>query len=631
MANIGRPGRARGLAAGGMLPGAAALALCLSIAAPVAARSPLAQPPIAQTPRADTVADAVMAGQDADAITTGSINRRVDMPRVPGTPLGGADILLPATSHYNVNDGAQFSGMLNEIGMPVPGAPLPLDLPAPDVATHIGVRLLGDESSLGLALPRPQLEAIVKAYEARDFAPFWIENGAWSAAARAALAVLADAGTHALSPDRYAVPALSADRPATLASADIALSAAVAAYARDARGARIDRAKIGTLAMPRLDLPEADVVMAAVLAAGTGAGAVLDAYHPRAPQYQALRRKLAELRGGRGNPLAPTARVPDGPTIEVGMRDERVPLIRARFGISPGDDVENASVYDARLAEAVAEFQKEHGLPGGGAMNRRTVVALAGEAAVPVGRVADTARLEAAIRVNMERWRWFAQDFGERHILVNIPEQDVKIIESGRTVHQTRGVIGKTTSPTPVFSDTMSYIVLNPSWYVPPSILKAEFLPGLARDPNYAAKRGYEVIRDGKNVTVRQPPGVSNALGNVKFMFPNDLAIYLHDTPNRTVFKRSERALSNGCIRVENPMKLAEAVVGNGWTEDRLNRQIGGRERSLRLETPLPIHLTYFTLAVDAEGKIRTMPDVYGYDQRLRTALDALDKKGVGL
>ena len=122
MANIGRPGRARGLAAGGMLPGAAALALCLSIAAPVAARSPLAQPPIAQTPRADTVADAVMAGQDADAITTGSINRRVDMPRVPGTPLGGADILLPATSHYNVNDGAQFSGMLNEIGMPVPAA-----------------------------------------------------------------------------------------------------------------------------------------------------------------------------------------------------------------------------------------------------------------------------------------------------------------------------------------------------------------------------------------------------------------------------------------------------------------------------------------------------------------------------
>lgn len=573
----------------------------------------------------------------ADPIVTGSINPRVEMPRLPGSAPAAADILLPSTTDYRVRDESEFSGILNEIGMPLPGAPLPLDIPTPDMATVIGVRLLGDEKTLGTVLPRPQREAVVKAYEARAFAPFWIENGAWSAAARAAVAVLADAASHGLPPQRYAVPDVLPDRLEALAGADIALSAAVAAYARDARGARLDRNKIGTLAMPKLDLPEADAVLAAVFWAGEGAGEVLAGYHPRAPQYLALRQKLNELRGGRGRAPAPMARMSDGPTITVGMRDERVPLIRARLGLSPVDDVEDARVYDARLAEAVAEFQRERGLPGNGAMNRRTVVALAGagnagtSVAVPVGRVADTARLEAAIRVNMERWRWLPYDLGERHIHVNIPEQDVKIVEGGRVVHQTRGVIGRLDTPTPVFSDTMRYIVLNPSWYVPPSILKAEFLPGLARDTQYAAKRGYEVIRQGKNITVRQPPGPTNALGRVKFMFPNDLAIYLHDTPNRSVFQRKERAMSNGCIRVENPMKLAEAVVGNGWTEERLNRQVGGRERSLRLETPLPIHLTYFTLSIDQDGKIRTLPDVYGYDQRVKTALEVLDKTAAGL
>lgn len=573
----------------------------------------------------------------SDPIITGSINpgAAIGNPRaaVLPPPGGGADILLPSTAHYSVDTGIGFSGALNEIGLPLPDAPLPVSVPAADTATYIGVRLLADENALGPVLPRAQRDALVKTYEERGFSPFWIEDGGWNAAARAAIAVLAEADTHGLTPSRHAVPAIAAQGPEALAEADIALSVAVAAYARDARGARLNRNKIGTLVMPALDLPDAGAVLDAVAAAGAQAGAVLEAHHPRAPQYQALRRKLMELRGGAPRAPAPMVRLPDGPTITVGMRDERVPLIRTRLGLTPVDDEEDARVYDARLAEAVAAFQRERGLPGNGAMNRRTVVALAGvgETAVPVGRVADTARLEAAIRVNMERWRWFPHELGERHILVNIPEQDVKVVEGGRTVHRTRGIIGKLETPTPVFSDTMTYIVLNPSWYVPPSILKSQFLPGLARDPQYAARRGYEVIRQGKNITVRQPPGPKNALGRVKFMFPNDLAIYLHDTPGVDAFRRSERALSNGCIRVENPMKLAAMVVGNDWTEERLDRQVGGRERGLRLETPLPIHLTYFTLTVDPDGRIATLPDVYGYDSRVRAALGALDKKAVGL
>ncbi|MBB3811013.1 L,D-transpeptidase family protein [Pseudochelatococcus contaminans] len=575
----------------------------------------------------------------AEPIVTGSIT--------PDVATSGEDFMLsgsladspPAddtagasSGAYDMKRGWGGGRGLDEIGMPLPDAPAPLDIPAPDTATFIGALLLGDTNVLGTAIPRQQRSVVVSAYEARGFAPFWIDGGAWTHAARAALAVLADAESHALTPARYAVSVEVPDGAEAVAHADIALSAAVVAYARDARGARLDRNKIGTLVMPQLDLPEADAVLAAVIAAGDGAGRVLEDYHPRAAQYHALRRKLAELRGGPRVPPVPVARLAPGPTITVGMRDERVPLIRAQLGINPVDDVEEARVYDARLADAVAAFQRERGLPGNGAVNRRTVVALAGggDAAIPVARTADTGRLVAAIQLNMERWRWFPHDLGERHILVNVPEQDVKIVDGGRIVHRTRGIIGANDTPTPVFSDTMRYIVLNPSWYVPPSILKKQFLPGLARDPQYAAKRGYEVTRRGNTISVRQPPGPKNALGQVKFMFPNDLAIYLHDTPNRSLFQRSERALSNGCIRVENPMKLAEQVLGGGWTEDRLQRQVGGRERSVKLETPLPIHLTYFTLTVDADGKIRTLPDVYGYDQRIRAALSAHDRKQPG-
>lgn len=626
-------GKRWGRAARVALSGATAVAL-LSIAVPAAVRPSFARPSVASEEMHDK---ARTGASGADPIITGSVNPRVDAFPLAGGAVDsasdGADVLLPSQTEYDVQVEPKVGGTSNGIGLPLPDAPLPVDMPAPDLATLIGLQLLSEESALGTRLPQAQREAVIRAYEQRGFLPLWIENGAWSPAARAVFSVFEEADSHGLTPARYTMPTGLSDQLEAVARADIALSMAVAVYARDARGGRIDRNKIGTLVMPHLDLPEADAVLNAVFAAGSGAGEVLEGFHPRAPQYHALRRKLIELRGGRDKAPAPIARLGDGPTITVGMRDERVPLIRARLGLRPVDDVEDARLYDTRLAEAVAEFQRERGLPGKGAMNRRTVVALAGlgGAPLPVARVADPGRLDAAIRVNMERWRWFPHDLGERHILVNIPEQDVKVVEGGRTIHRTRGVIGKLATPTPVFSDTMRYIVLNPSWYVPPSILKADFLPGLARDPQYAARRGYEVIRRGKNITVRQPPGPRNALGRVKFMFPNDLAIYLHDTPSRGGFQQQKRALSNGCIRVENPMKLAAIVVGNGWTEERLNRQVGGRERSLHLETPLPIHLTYFTLTVDSEGKIATLPDVYGYDQRMKTALDALDKKAVGL
>jgi murein L,D-transpeptidase YcbB/YkuD len=167
----------------------------------------------------------------------------------------------------------------------------------------------------------------------------------------------------------------------------------------------------------------------------------------------------------------------------------------------------------------------------------------------------------------------------------------------------------------------MTYAVVNPSWTVPPSILKSQFLPGLARDPNYAARLGYQVVRRGNGIAIRQPPGERNALGFIKFMFPNDHAVYLHDTPNRSLFSRSERALSHGCVRVDDPFRFAQVVLGPNWPTERLKKLIGKGERTVMLPEKLPVHLAYFTLEADGSGTLRSLPDLYGINARVKVAL----------
>jgi len=167
----------------------------------------------------------------------------------------------------------------------------------------------------------------------------------------------------------------------------------------------------------------------------------------------------------------------------------------------------------------------------------------------------------------------------------------------------------------------MEYAIVNPSWNVPPSILKNEFLPRLAADPLYAARRGYEVIRRNGQIAIRQPPGERNALGFIKFMFPNQHAVYLHDTPNRSLFSAERRAFSHGCVRVDQPFRLADVVLGAAWSESRLRSLIGRGERTINLPERLPVHLTYFTTAVDERGALRSIEDLYGVNRRVRVAL----------
>jgi L,D-transpeptidase YcbB len=237
-----------------------------------------------------------------------------------------------------------------------------------------------------------------------------------------------------------------------------------------------------------------------------------------------------------------------------------------------------------------------------------------------VAKTAKRSSAEADLIANMERWRWLPPELGARYVAVNIPEFRGRVMEDGHVVHDMRVIVGKPDSPTPVFSGTMTYAVVNPSWTLPPSILKNEFLPRLAKDPNYAARLGYQVVRRGNSISIRQPPGERNALGFIKFMFPNDYAVYLHDTPNRGLFSATKRAFSHGCVRVDQPFDLAETLLGSAWPEGRLKNLIGKGERSITLARPLPVHLTYFTLIAEG-GALRHVADVYGYDARIKTAL----------
>ena len=206
--------------------------------------------------------------------------------------------------------------------------------------------------------------------------------------------------------------------------------------------------------------------------------------------------------------------------------------------------------------------------------------------------------------------------------MVNLPDFSLRLVEGGRTIHRARVIVGKAETQTPVFSHRMEHVVVNPSWHIPPSIMKNEILPGLARDPGYAARRGYEVVRRGNTISVRQPPGERNALGFIKFMFPNQHSVYLHDTPSRGLFSADRRAFSHGCVRVDQPFRLAEFVLGDqGYTEERLRRLIGSSERTIKLTRFLPVHLGYFTVFVDEDGQLQRREDLYGHDGRVKTAL----------
>ncbi|HKH45264.1 MAG TPA: L,D-transpeptidase family protein [Thermoanaerobaculia bacterium] len=270
--------------------------------------------------------------------------------------------------------------------------------------------------------------------------------------------------------------------------------------------------------------------------------------------------------------------------------------------------------YDKTLADAVARFQKLHGLEVTGKVDEDTLAEL---------NVPAAERLEQ-IRLNLERWRWMPSDFGQRYIRVNIPEYEMALINNGQTELEMRVVVGKAQqSRTPVFSDKMTYVELNPAWNIPTKIAEEEILPKVANNPGYLASHNMEMVQEGSHTRIRQRPGPDNPLGQIKFMFPNEHDIYLHDTPAEHLFAETERDFSHGCIRLEKPMDLAHVLLKDSeWTPEKLQEAVAsGEQKTISLPHPLPVHLLYFTAWVDKDGTVEFRRDVYGHDAKLAKAL----------
>ncbi|MGY3390539.1 murein L,D-transpeptidase YcbB/YkuD [Bradyrhizobium sp. USDA 3311] len=466
--------------------------------------------------------------------------------------------------------------------------------------------------------------AIEKFYGARDFAPVWTQAGSLTAAAKGVIARLKDAASDGLNPADYPVPDFAAaTTPDALADAELKLTASMFDYARQAQSGRMHWSQVSAdILYPEHPVDPSEVLAKVTTAAD--ASAALDSYNPPQKLYKELKAKLAELRG-QGN--GPVIEIADGPALkytpagkkqaEIVVEDPRVPQLRSKLGIT-----ENASDtrYDATVAEAVRKFQNSAEIKATGILDDKTIKAL------------NTPKRDKQIDtvlVNMERWRWLPRDLGvpslgDAYVILNIPDYTLKVMQRGQQVWTTRVVTGKPGQhATPLLTETMKYITVNPTWNVPPSIVYNEYLPALQQDPTVLQRMGLklEQNRDG-SVHISQPPGEANALGRIRFNFPNKFLVYQHDTPDKNLFAKEDRAFSHGCMRVQNPDQYASvllniAMPNEKYTPERVRSMYGKSEIDLKFPTPIPVNITYQTAFVDDAGKLQFRKDVYGRDSTM--------------
>ena len=479
-------------------------------------------------------------------------------------------------------------------------------------------------------------EGVESFYKARNYAPLWVSNGAADPRAKAAIAYLAQVDSVGLDPNDYPTPDFKSVVTAeTLAQDELKLTASVLSYARQAQIGRIHFSRVGTDIQFNLVAPEPAKVLAE-LADGNDAGKVLDGFNPPQPEFKALSAKLAKLRKGpaasdtkaEDTPEPPRVHVPDGKILRLGMKDARVVSLRKRLDIAGYKD---NPLYDDEVRAAVQTFQTESEIAVDGNLGPNTVRALNGdEKKVAHGPSAD---LIDTIIVNMERWRWMPRNLGNPHVIVNVPEYALTLYNDGKPYWHTKIVAGKPGKATPMVSADMKFITINPTWNVPPSIIENEYLPALQADPQALDRIGLKITQDQDGtIHVWQPPGAGNALGRIRFNFPNKFLVYQHDTPDKYLFARQKRAYSHGCMRVQNPLtygeKLLSLVLPNEhYTEARLEKMFGGSEININFPKLIPVHLTYQTAFVDDHGKLQLREDVYGRDARMIALLKGSERK----
>jgi L,D-transpeptidase YcbB len=487
-----------------------------------------------------------------------------------------------------------------------------------DRAVAEKIRDLLTATSDGIFASKNEHAAVESFYQGRNLAPLWLDKGVENARAKAVIARIKGADADGLDVSDYRTPNFAGLSPDALAEADLKLTQTVLTFARHLQAGRFPYNRV----TKNIQLPQAPPEPAAILAkmvTAEDAAKALDEFSPPHEAYQRLRAKLAEMRA---KAAGADQKIADGPLLKSNvknpMQDPRVPLLRARLGLS-GDASDLA--YDAKVAAAVRKFQQANNLPATGDLDARTVKDLNG----PVrGREIDL------IIANMERWRWYPRDLGADHVMVNQPDFTLKVMHHGSQVWTTKIVIGDPipSKQTPLLSETMKSITINPTWNVPPSIVYGEYLPALARDPTVLARMGLVVTygRDGSVVNIAQPPGGNSVLGRVRFNFPNRFLVYQHDTNEKFMFASEVRAFSHGCMRIQDPAKYADVLLNiarpnEHWTVERVTRMFGGGEQDIQLPTQIWVHTTYQSAFVDDNGKLQFRRDVYTLDSRTLAAI----------
>jgi L,D-transpeptidase YcbB len=482
-------------------------------------------------------------------------------------------------------------------------------------------------------------------YQERQMRPLWITDHAVTARGAELAAILKSADQDGLDPDDYEAPAIAgllhATEPDDLAELELRLSLGLIQLASDLASGRLEPSEVNPeLFVYPQDVDHAEVIRAA--ADATDIGAFVAPFAPAQDEYRRLKAALAAFRAGAASGGG-WGTVPEGPTLEPGMTDPRAALLRARLGASNDpEEVRLAEaapgapeVYDEELKAAVLRFQERHGLAPDGKVGPRTLEALN----VPIER-----RIQQIV-LNLERRRWMPDHRGQRYVFVNLADFELKIVDEPKTIFDTRVVVGAPYHRTPVFSADMTYVEINPYWNVPSSIARNELLPKIKEDPGYLAANNFELLSDWGDGAIaldpwmvdwsaitpatfahrlRQGPGEGNALGRIKFMFPNQFNVYLHDTPARHLFERAERSFSHGCIRVHEPESFGAVILAaqDGWPLDRLYAAIKSGERMIvPLDQPLPVHIAYLTAWVNKDGTVHFRNDVYGRDATLAAAL----------
>lgn len=497
---------------------------------------------------------------------------------------------------------------------------------------------------------REHRRAILSFYRDRGFAPAWTGDYGLSERGKRILRVLAKADGEGLRPIDYLPATMAAyggysvladATPSTLARLDLELTAAALDYVQDMTAGTVDPFRISEIhTLDVNEVPPAEALRQ--LTATVRPQVYLASLAPAMPQYGLLRAALAGLRRHARNAAA--VRIPAGPAIRPGAADDRTGLVRARlrqlglYEAPAGPGPASANVYDEALAEAVKAFQRGAGLGVDGIIGRRTVTAMNGQSV--------TRKIEK-IRLSMERLRWLPRDLKSKYVFVNQAFFKTWLIDSGKVIFRSDVIVGKPRFQTAVFMDEMETVVFNPYWWVPRSIAKAEYLPYLKVDPSYLDRIGYEVVTRSREVRssssidwygldaetmpydIRQPPGPKNALGRVKFLFPNKHAIYMHDTPARNLFSHEVRAFSHGCVRVARPLEFANAIMqSEGWSRSRVADAIDSGERQeIMLKTRIPVYLGYYTAWVNDDGRVEFRDDIYDRDRVLLQAMEQNDSQ----